>query len=154
MLGYRMFGIPVGDGDGWTPLFARAFNDWEIEVVEHFLHKIQAFRVQREEKDRVFWTASKCGTFSVKSLYSILKLEGSFLFSSDVFGGCFLCLSEVETVDHLLLHCVKTRVLWNLLFSLFGVTWTLSCTVKETLLGWHGAFVGKGRKKAWQMTSL
>ena len=67
---------------------------------------------------------------------------------------CFLCLSEVETVDHLLLHCVKTRVLWNLLFSLFGVTWTLSCTVKETLLGWHGAFVGKGRKKAWQMTSL
>ena len=83
MLGYRMFGIPVGDGDGWTPLFARAFNDWEIEVVEHFLHKIQAFRVQREEKDRVLWTASKCGTFSVKSLYSILKLEGSFLFSSD-----------------------------------------------------------------------
>ena len=38
---------------------------------------------------------------------------------------CFLCLSKVETVDHLLLHCVKTRVLWNLLFSLFGVAWTL-----------------------------
>ena len=36
---------PVGDGDGWTLLFARAFNDWKIEVVEHFLHKIQAFRV-------------------------------------------------------------------------------------------------------------
>ena len=34
---------------------------------------------------------------------------------------CFLCLSEVETMDHLLLHYVKTRVLWNLLFSLFGV---------------------------------
>ena len=51
---------------------------------------------------------------------------------------CFLCLSGAETVDHLLLHCVKTRVLWNLLFSLFGVSWTLSCTVKETLLGWNG----------------
>ena len=23
-------------------------------------------------------------------------------------------------------------------------------SVKETLLGWHGAFVGKTRKKAWQ----
>ena len=26
--------------------------------------------------------------------------------------------------------------------------------MKETLLGWHGAFVGKARKKAWQMTHL
>ena len=43
---------PVGDGDGWTPLFAMAFKDWEIEVVEHFLHKIQAFRVQRKEEDK------------------------------------------------------------------------------------------------------
>ena len=34
------------------------------------------------------------------------------------------------------------------------MTWTLSCTVKETLLGWHGAFVGKVRKKAWQMAPL
>ena len=67
---------------------------------------------------------------------------------------CFLCLTEAETVDHLLLHCVMTRTLWNLLFSLFGVEWVLSGTVKETLLGWHGAFVGKIRKKAWQMTPL
>ena len=32
--------------------------------------------------------------------------------------------------------------------------WVLSGTVKETLLGWHGAFVGKIRKKAWQMAPL
>ena len=66
----------------------------------------------------------------------------------------FLCLSEVETVDHLLLHCVKTRALWNLCFSLFGVAWVLSGSVKETLIGWHGTFVGKTRKKTWQMASL
>ena len=46
---------PVGDGDGWTPLFARAFKDWEIDLVEHLLQKIHAFRVQREEEDRVIW---------------------------------------------------------------------------------------------------
>ena len=40
-------------GDGWTPLFARAFNDWEIDLVERLLQKIHAFRVQREEEDRV-----------------------------------------------------------------------------------------------------
>ena len=67
---------------------------------------------------------------------------------------CFLYLSEAEMVDHLLRHCIKTRALWNLLFSLFGVAWVLSGTVKETLLGWHGAFVGKIRKKAWQMAPL
>ncbi|RVW98801.1 putative DNA helicase MCM8 [Vitis vinifera] len=57
-------------------------------------------------------------------------------------------------VDHFLLHCAKTWVLWNLLFSLFGVSWILSCSVKETLLGWHGSFVGKACQKAWQAAPL
>ena len=42
-----------GDGGGWTLLFSRAFSDWEVELVEPFLQKIQAFRVQREVEDRV-----------------------------------------------------------------------------------------------------
>ena len=36
---------------------------------------------------------------------------------------CYLCLSKEESIDHILLHCVLTRSLWNLLFSLFGVSW-------------------------------
>ncbi|RVW99516.1 putative ribonuclease H protein [Vitis vinifera] len=71
---------PNNDGEGWTPLFSRAFNDWEIEMVERFMLKIQAFRVQREDKDRVVWTASKGGVFSAKSLYSILEPGDSHLF--------------------------------------------------------------------------
>ena len=34
---------------------------------------------------------------------------------------CFLCQEADKLVDHLLLHCSKTRVLWELLFFLFGV---------------------------------
>ena len=50
-------------------------------------------------------------------------------------------------VDHILLHCAKKRILWQLLFfSLFGVTWVLSYSVKETLLRWHGSFVGRSAK--------
>ena len=145
--------------------------------------KIQAFRVQREIEDKLVWTASRSGAFSVKSLYSTLEPGGSAMFpyvgiwsarvppkvaffaweaswgkiltldqlqrrGYSLANRCFLCLTEAETVDHLLLHCVMTRTLWNLLFSLFGVEWVLSSTVKETHLGWHGAFVGKICKKA------
>ena len=73
---------PEGDGDGWTPLFSGAFNDWELELMECFLQKIQAVRVHRDVEDRVIWTTSRCGTFSVKSLYSILELGNSPLFPS------------------------------------------------------------------------
>ena len=74
---------PVGDGDGWTPLFARAFNDWEIDLVEQLLQKIHVFRVQREEEDRVIWTASNDGAFSVRSLYSMMEPGGSSMFPSE-----------------------------------------------------------------------
>ena len=71
---------PNGVGDGWTPLFSRALNDWEIEMVERFMLKIQPFRMQREIEDKVVWTASRSGVFSVQLLYSILEPGGSALF--------------------------------------------------------------------------
>ena len=74
---------PDGVGDGWTPLFSRTLNDWEIEMVEQFMLKIQAFRVQREDKDKVVWTTSRSGDFSVRSLYSILEPGGFALFPYD-----------------------------------------------------------------------
>ena len=67
---------------------------------------------------------------------------------------CFLCYEKEETIDHLLLHCTKTRVLWDLLFTLFGVSWVLLSSVRETLLSWHGSFVSKKRKKVWRATPL
>ncbi|RVW99831.1 hypothetical protein CK203_029136 [Vitis vinifera] len=73
----------VGNGIGWTPLFARAFNDWEIDLVERLLQKIQAFRVQREKEDKVIWTASNNGAFSVRSLYSMMEPGGLSLFPSE-----------------------------------------------------------------------
>ena len=71
---------PEGEEGGWTPLFSRAFNDWELDLVERFLQKIQAIRVQRDVDDRVIWTVARRGTFSVNSLYSILEPGDSLLF--------------------------------------------------------------------------
>ena len=67
---------------------------------------------------------------------------------------CFMCLEKEETIDHLLLHCSKTRVLWDLIFTLFGVSWVLPSSVRETLLSWQGSFVGKKRKKVWRVAPL
>ena len=72
-----------------------------------------------------------------------LKRRGWFLANI-----CFLCLVEEESINHILIHCTKTRVLWELLIVLFGVTWVLPFMVRETLLGWHGSFMGKKHKKA------
>ncbi|RVW28777.1 hypothetical protein CK203_089255 [Vitis vinifera] len=70
---------PIGDGDGWTPLFTRAFNDWEIDLVERLLQKIHAFRVQREEEDSVIWTASNDGA----SQFGATSKEGFSLANSE-----------------------------------------------------------------------
>ena len=63
---------------------------------------------------------------------------------------CFLCHVEEESIDHLLVHYVKIRVLWELFFALFRVSWVLPLLVKETLLGWHGSFVDKKHRKVWR----
>ena len=48
---------------------------------------------------------------------------------------CFLCCAEEEFIDHILIHCTKARILWELLFALFGVMWVLPYLVRDTLLG-------------------
>ncbi|RVX13234.1 hypothetical protein CK203_017983 [Vitis vinifera] len=32
---------PEGEGGSWTPLFSRAFNDWELELVECFCKRFK-----------------------------------------------------------------------------------------------------------------
>ena len=66
----------------------------------------------------------------------------------------FLCKYKEKTTDHLLLFCEKARMLWLLIFSLFGVQWVMHSSVKRNLLGWYGSFVGKKREKAWKTAPL
>ena len=67
---------------------------------------------------------------------------------------CFLCCEEEETIDHILIHCTRSRVLWELLFALFGVAWVISFSVRDTLLGWRGFYLGKKRRKVWKTAPL
>ena len=56
---------------------------------------------------------------------------------------CFLCQMCGESIDHLLLNCERTREVWTLFLSFFGVSWVFPYSVKETLLGWRGCFVAR-----------
>ncbi|KAJ9680532.1 hypothetical protein PVL29_019761 [Vitis rotundifolia] len=67
---------------------------------------------------------------------------------------CSLCCHEEETINHILIHCSKAKVLWDLLFSLFGVNWVLPFSVRDTLLGWHAPLKDKKHSKVWQAAPL
>ena len=61
---------------------------------------------------------------------------------------CFLCGCEEENVNHMLLHCIVVKTLWEIVLAIFGVQWVFPESVKEVLFSWRGSFVGKKRKKS------
>ena len=63
---------------------------------------------------------------------------------------CCFCQKEEETANHILLHCDSTKVLWNFLFSLFGVPWVNPFYVRDTLLGWRGSMMRKRWRSVWK----
>ena len=42
-----------------------------------------------------------------------------------VINRCYLCKSDRETIDHLLLHCEIAHTLWYAIFSRFGLSWVM-----------------------------
>ena len=67
---------------------------------------------------------------------------------------CNLCKENEETANHILIHCGKTRDLWNLLFSSFGVVWVLPDSVRNLLLEWKMKGMGKKRSVVWKMAPI
>ncbi|RVX04134.1 Dynamin-related protein 5A [Vitis vinifera] len=73
------FWDPLAEG-GWNLCFSISFNDWEVEEAESFLRRLHGKKVC---DDVVFWTETKSGKFSVKSLYNALELGSFSLFPSN-----------------------------------------------------------------------
>ena len=68
-------------------------------------------------------------------------------------GRCCLCCADGETVDHLLLHCPYSHVLWSFPFRSFHVSWVMPRNVKELLFGWRNWF-GKHHSDIWNLAPL
>ncbi|RVW63178.1 putative mitochondrial protein [Vitis vinifera] len=123
----------MGEVGGWNPRFLRPFNDWEVEEVERLLLIIQGKRLNADLEDRIVWNETKDWIFSVKSCFNSLDHSSAVPFPWRIIWSTF-----VPT---------KAKVLWDLLFSLFGVNWVLLFSVKDTLLGWHAPSKDKKHSK-------
>ncbi|RVW27875.1 K(+) efflux antiporter 2, chloroplastic [Vitis vinifera] len=112
-LAYRVDGV----GDGWTPLFSRALNDWEIEMVERFMLTIQAFKPGGSALfpyDSIWraYVPPKVAFFAWEASWGkILTLEQLQRRGYSLANRCFLCLSEAETLRKLSLDGMER--LWG-----------------------------------------
>ena len=72
------------EGNYWAHRFSRLLNDWDLDLIEHFLLSFQMRSVYREKENKVIWIRSNSGKFSVKVLHSTLELESIMSFSTSV----------------------------------------------------------------------
>ena len=68
-----------------------------------------------------------------------------------ILDWCCLCKANGESVNHLLLHCPVARDLWNLVCSLFGVSWVMPKGVVDLLFYWNGSLGSREAGKIWKM---
>jgi hypothetical protein len=66
---------------------------------------------------------------------------------------CWLCESEEESVDHLLLHCGAASALWNAFFARFGLSWVMPSSVKELYASWWSGGCSRSAV-VWKMVPL
>ena len=66
---------------------------------------------------------TKVGFFAQEALWGkTLTLDQLKRRGRSLANRYFLCCAEEESINHILIHCTTTRVFWELLFALFGLT--------------------------------
>ena len=54
---------------GWSPVFLRPFNDWEMDEVERFLLFLQNRKIRSFQEDRLILKETRPDGFSVRLMY-------------------------------------------------------------------------------------
>ena len=67
---------------------------------------------------------------------------------------CNFCKESEEAIDHILIHCTKTRELWIFLLALFGVAWVFQDLVRNLLLQWKVKGFQKKNGVVWHLAPI
>ena len=58
---------------GWSPVFLRPLNDWEVAEVERFLHFLHNKKIRLFQEDRLLLKETLTNGFSVNLMYRKLR---------------------------------------------------------------------------------
>ena len=86
----------------------------------------------------------KLGSFAWEASWGkVLTLDQLKRRGIPLVNRCCLCEENEETIDHLLIHCSRAMMLWDLLLAITNFNWVFPHTVRQLLLAWQSASVGK-----------
>ena len=168
---------------GWSPVFLRPLNDWEVAEVERFLLFLHNKKIRPLQEDRLLLKESLTNGFSVSLMYRKLRYSlptdfpwqsiwnpivppklGFFAWEASwgkvltldqlkrrgisLVNRCCLCEENEETIDHLLIHCSRAKILWDILLAITDFNWVFPRSVRQLLLAWQSVSVGKKKEES------
>lgn len=68
-----------------------------------------------------------------------------------IIDWCCVCKRAGESTNHLLLYCLIDSEMWNIVFTLFGLSWVMPKDVSELLASWSGKFMKHRNGEIWNM---
>ena len=80
----------------------------------------------------------------------ILTLDNLILRGRPLANRCYLCCSNAESVDHLLLFCLIAHSLWIYMLWLFGIDWVMLGSIEDLLFCWFH-WLGKHSSDIWNL---
>ncbi|XP_028115045.1 uncharacterized protein LOC114312955 [Camellia sinensis] len=87
----------------------------------------------------------------VKTSYFLHRIG---ILTGNVNLGCVFCHIEVESVEHILLHCPFVWRLWSDIICWWGLQWVIPGSVHGLLEWWSGCVMQRLEKKIWMAIPL
>lgn len=76
------------------------------------------------------------------------------MLSSNVSTLCVFCKSELESLNHVLLHCSMIWRIWANIVHWWNFSWVIPGSVEELLHWWSSANIKKKVKEIWKTIPL